>query len=57
MLLNNQIDRRETGIEEPIDIELRYVSTVNDFCPDDKTHCSLLVCDPFKHCLAADLPR
>ena len=57
MPLNNQIDRRETGIEEPIDIVLRYVSTANNFCPDDKTHCSLSVCDPFKHCPAANLPR
>ena len=57
MPLNNQRDRRETGIEEPIDIVLRYVSTANNFCPDDKTHCSLSVCGPFKHCPAANLPR
>ena len=57
MPLNNRIDRRETGIEEPIDIVLRYVSTAYNFCPDDKTHCSLSVYDPFKHCPAANLPR
>ena len=48
MPLNNQIDRMETGIEEPIDIVLRYVSTANNFCPDDKTHCCSSVCDLFK---------
>ena len=57
MPLNNQIDHREKGIEEPIDIVLRYVRTANYFCSDDKTHCSLSVCDPLKHCPAANLPR
>ena len=57
MQLNNQIDRKETGIEEPIDIVLRYVSIANNLCPDDKTHCSLSVSDPSRHCPAANSPR
>lgn len=56
MLLNNRIDRKEMGTEEPVDIALRCVSPAGDFRCDDKTHCRLSVYDPFSQSSAVHSP-
>ena len=43
MLLDNQTNRKEMEIEEPIDIVLRYVNTTDELHSNGITHCKTSV--------------